>query len=383
MLKRLNIAFSITYIPPTYIGGGQTYIYNLTRELYNLGVKLDVFTSGVPVESNDWDWRHAKVHWCKSILKVSNTPIMPTLPLKMMKDNYSDLIHTDVPQGFSCDVSAFISDMKKKPLILTYHCDLLPSTISGAYSFVLMHYTLKRADKIIATTKKYAETSPILKNFMNKVEIVPMGVDLKKYSIKGREKIGKEIREKHEIQNDKVLLFVGGLNEPHRYKRLDLLLKVFKEISKKYPDVKLIIIGEGKLRSEYESMCNKLGIEDKVIFTGYVSNEKLPMYYCAADLFVLPSLTREEAFGIVLLEAAACGCVPVCFDIPGPGEVCKSIGGLVALAENPAIGLEKTVSEALLLDLGEKRRICADRVKKYGWDEVAKKTLKIYGVVVS
>lgn len=382
-MKNLNIAFSVTYIPPTYIGGGQTYIYYLTRELYNLGVKMNIFTSGVSVESSEWNWEHAKVHGCKSILKVSNTPIMPTLPLKMMKDNSCDLIHTDVPQGFSCDISAFVSDVKKKPLIITYHCDLLPSTISRAYFFILMHYTLKRADKIVATTRTYAETSPLLKNFMSKIKIVPMGVDLKKYSIRDREKAGKEIREKYEIQDERVLLFVGGLNEPHKYKRVDLLLKTFKGISKKHPDVKLIIIGEGGLRSEYESMCNELGIKDKIIFTGYVNNEELPKYYCASDLFVLPSLTREEAFGIVLLEAAACGCVPVCFDIPGPGEVCKDIGGLVASTEDPMIGLKKAISEALSLDLDEKGRICADKVKKYGWNEVAKKTLKIYGEVVS
>jgi len=364
MVKSLNVAFSVTYIPPTYIGGGQTYIYYLTRELYNLGVKIDVFASEVSVESSEWDWEHAKIHECKSILRVSNTPIMPTLPLKMVKDNSCDLIHTDVPQGFSCDVSAFISDVKKKPLIITYHCDLLPSTISRAYSFILMNYTLKRADKIVATTRTYAETSPLLKKFMNKVEIVPMGVDLKKFCIKDREKTGKEIREKYEIQDERVLLFVGGLNEPHRYKRVDLLLKTFKEISKKDPDVKLIIVGEGELRSEYESMCNELDIKDKVLFTGYVS------------------LTREEAFGIVLLEAAACGCVPVCFDIPGPGEVCKNLGGLVVFAENPMIGLKKTISEALSLDLDEIGRICADNVKKYGWNEVAKETLDIYGNVL-
>ena len=162
MVKSLNVAFSVTYIPPTYIGGGQTYIYYLTRELYNLGVKIDVFASEVSVESSEWDWEHAKIHECKSILRVSNTPIMPTLPLKMGKDNSCDLIHTDVPQGFSCDISAFISDVKKKPLIITYHCDLLPSTISRAYSFILRNYTLKRADKIVATTRTYAETSPAL-----------------------------------------------------------------------------------------------------------------------------------------------------------------------------------------------------------------------------
>lgn len=382
MVKSLNVAFSVTYIPPTYIGGGQTYIYYLTRELYNLGVKIDVFASEVSVESSEWDWEHAKIHECKSILRVSNTPIMPTLPLKMGKDNSCDLIHTDVPQGFSCDISAFISDVKKKPLIITYHCDLLPSTISRAYSFILRNYTLKRADKIVATTRTYAETSPLLKKFMNKVEIVPMGVDLKIYSISDREKTGKEIREKYEIQDERVLLFVGGLNEPHRYKRVDLLLKTFKEISKKYPDVKLIIVGEGELRSGYESMCNELDVKDNVLFTGYVSNEELPKYYCASNLFVLPSLTREEAFGIVLLEAAACGCVPVCFDIPGPGEVCKNLGGLVVFAENPMIGLKKTISEALSLDLDEIGRICADNVKKYGWNEVAKETLDIYGNVL-
>lgn len=380
----MNVVFSVTYIPPTYIGGGQTYIYYLTKELYKLGVNIKVFTSKPSVtSSSEWDWSHARICGCKPILRVSNTPIMPTLFPKMVEDDAYDIVHTDVPQAYSCDVSALVSQLKRKPLIITYHCDLLPSLISKIYSIILSKYTLERADKIIATTRSYSKTSPLLSRFMKKVEVIPMGIDLERFSVRNRQKFSKDIRDRHDIGEDEyILLFVGGLNNPHKYKRVDILINAFSGILERRSDVRLIIVGEGELRRSYEDLCSRLGIKNKVIFTGYVSNEELPKYYCVSDLFVLPSLTREEAFGIVLLEAAACGSIPICFDIPGPSEVCKEVGGFVAPIGDPVNELKKLILEVLIYDLDESKNTCAERVKKYTWRNIASKTLEIYEKVM-
>ena len=73
----------------------------------------------------------------------------------------------------------------------------------------------------------------------------------------------------------------------NKYKRIDILINAFGEILKRRSDVRLIIVGEGELRRSYEDLCSKLGIKNKVIFTGYVSNEELPKYYSASDLSLI------------------------------------------------------------------------------------------------
>ena len=379
-MAALNLAISVSYVPPTYHGGGETYIYYLTKELAKLGVNIDLFAAEIPEKVETWNWDHVKLYGCKPRLMVRNNPIMPSLPLRMIKNGEYDLIHTGIPLGFACDAAAFVSTIKRKPLIITYHCDVSPSSATlRAYGSFLKLYTLRRADKIMPTTKSYADTSPFLKNFKDKIEVVPLGVDLARYAfnIKYRD----EIREKHEIRRDeKLILFVGGLNRYRSYKRIDILLTTMKSVFKHRKDVTLIIIGEGDLRPGLEKLCRELNLR-KIIFTGYVSEKDLLKYYCAADLFILASLHRDEAFGIVFLEAAACGVVPISFNIPGPGEVCQDLGGFVAPitpTEEPDTRLAKTILEALASDLASKSKACLKNVKRYAWSNIAERTLRVY-----
>ncbi len=376
----INLAIVVPYIPPTYIGGGETYIYYLSKELANLGVNISLFTAKLPPQRGEWNWQHVDLYECKSIFNVGNTPIMPSLPLRMLKNNNWEIIHTAVPSGFACDISALISSIRKVPLVVLYHCDLVDSTaVSKAYSSVLRRYTLKHADRVIATTSSYAKTSSLLRQLTDKVRVIPMGTNLTGYSSNAQEK--QEIKGRYGINhNEKVVLFVGGLGHFHKFKRVDLLIKAMAKVLDERKDVTLIIIGKGNLKHSLQALCQELGL-DKVKFVGYVSNEDLPKYYSAADLFVLPSLTREEAFGIVLAEAASCGAVPICFDIPGPGEVCRDLGGLVV----PVSGgrdvqdnLAQAILHALTTDLHAQSKACQANAKKYAWSKVAQKVLETY-----
>ncbi len=378
-MKPLKIAMAVPYVPPTYIGG-ETYIYYLTKEQAKLGMTINLFTTRLPVKTGDWDWSHVNLYESNELFRVGHTPVMPSLLPQMLKNDDYDLIHTTVPSGFACDVSAFVSDLKRKPLVILYHCDVIPSTIiRKAYSSFLRFYTLRSADRILSTTRSYAETSAMLKHFSDKVTIVPMGADPSRFY--KNEQYRKEIKKRHKIKTtDKVILFIGGLNEHHKFKRVDLLIKAVAQVSKQSGGVILIVVGEGDLKPGLQQLCQELDFNN-VVFTGYASNEDLPKYCNAADLFVLPSLTREEAFGIVLAEAASCGVVPICFDIPGPGEVCRNLGGfIVPLSEtgNAEDELARVITEALASDLSERSKTSRENAKKYAWSEVARQTLEIY-----
>lgn len=370
----LRVAFVTPYVPPGYIGGGETYAYFLTKELARLGVEVDLYTSPFQA-SSDWEWEHALIHECPVVFRLSNTPVMPSLLPRMLSYTY-DVIHTTFPSAYACDVSALASLIRRKPLVITYHCDLRPSMLSAVYVPVL-RYTLRQAAKIIATTASYALTSKTLHNFSSKIVIIPMGAEIERFSFSAEARA--TIRGKHAIgKGEKVVLFVGGLNSFHAFKRVDLLLESLGLIEQERNDITTIVVGEGDLRLSLQQLARTLGLR-KTIFTGYVPNRELPGYYSAADVFVLPSLTREEAFGIVLVEAAASGATPVCFDIPGPGELCRSLGGITVplLDRNGAESLRQGILRALSIN-GDRRPQHALAAMRYSWRTIAEETLGLY-----
>ena len=99
----------------------------------------------------------------------------------------------------------------------------------------------------------------------------------------------------------RMLLSVSRLHETEFYKRIDLILESMPGVLKQVPDVFLVVVGEGRDRARLQRLAAQLRIDDRVRFTGRVSEEDLPLYYQACDVFVLPSL--KEGFGIVFLEA--------------------------------------------------------------------------------
>ena len=143
-MDALKLAIVAPYVPPTYIGGGETYIYYLSRELAESGLNISLFTSTMPLDWGEWDWSHLEVHQCASILKAGNTPVMPGLLSRILNNGPFDLIHTAIPSGFACDVSVLAARIRHIPVVITYHCDLTqPRLLSRAYSSVLKHFTFK------------------------------------------------------------------------------------------------------------------------------------------------------------------------------------------------------------------------------------------------
>jgi len=136
----------------------------------------------------------------------------------------------------------------------------------------------------------------------------------------------------------------------------------------------VVFAGRGRMQEELMKMAERLCVEENIRFTGYVENELKPLYFKSADIFCLPSITMAEAFGIVNLEAMACG-VPI---------VSTRLGGIPDVVEDEKNGLlaepndEKSLAEALiyLLENGDAAKKMGNygkrKVRNYSWEKLLK-----------
>lgn len=195
-------------------------------------------------------------------------------------------------------------------------------------------------------------------------EVVPHGVDLNRFNPKIS---GKRIRELLNIGDATVLLYVGRL-EAH--KGLHWLVKTIKLIKneRKGINIKIIIVGSGRERKSLEMLAKRLNISDTVIFAGRVSEEELPSYYAASDIFVIPSL--YEGFGLPILEAQACGSPVIGSDCTAIAETI-GLGGVV-VKPNDEIALKNEILR--LLDdkqtYNELVKKSLENAERYSWQIV-------------
>lgn len=371
----------VSHFFPPHIGGGETYGYNLCKELVKAGHEVEVITSNIP-KSRDYEVMDGiKVLRLPAKL-LFFTPIMPSLLSELFNNKRNpDIIHSCIPPPYTADVAAFFSKVRKIPYILTYYTDMVAPTPSGnvlknLYYLTIGKETLGTTKKIITTTKIIKNTSNWLKPVKNKIEVIPNGVDL---TIFAPNISGQEIRQKYQIaDNDPILLFVGRLTF---YKGVECVLQALPIIKKKINNVRLIIVGKGYLENQLKALCASLGIEKSVIFAGRVSDNVLPKYYAAADVFVLPSTSIAEGFGIVLLEAMASGKPIVASNVGGIPEVI--IDGFNGILVPPNVTKDLAESIIHLLAntdisraMGHEGRRMAE--KCYGWKNIADHTLSLY-----
>ena len=211
--------------------------------------------------------------------------------------------HFAFPEGF---VGLLAKKETGKPLIVTVHgVDVLvePSTGYGVrldkrYD-VIVRRVLEEADVVIAASKAtFNEVCNIVKN-VQKVQLIPNGVD----TIRFNPNLNFSVLKQKLGLNKQFVVFSLRSHEP-KY-GLEYLIRSAPTVLKKKSDVVFIIGGDGSLRQYHEELAIKLGVREKFIFTGMISSDELPYYYALSDVTVVPSL--QEAFGLVVSEAMACG----------------------------------------------------------------------------
>lgn len=293
-------------------GGLQNYAYNISKKMVERGHKVTVLCSTKSKKNSIEYIDGIKVIRQKPDFILSNTPIRFDLFFKMsalIKRNKFDLINAATPVPFYSDVASLASKIYKIPFILTYHNDVIKPTFpmnlfSNTYNHTFGAISLKLSFPIITSSPYCYNESQFLSPFKHKLVLIPPAVNLENYHV------GKSFKpyETHKIPcSSNIILFVGQLSKTHTHKGVNYLIKAFDEVLKIKKDVYLMVVGKGDLIPEYQNLCEKLQISDKVIFSGFVEEKELIEYYKGADIIVLPSTRVAEGFGMVLIEGGACG----------------------------------------------------------------------------
>ena len=147
-----------------------------------------------------------------------------------------------------------------------------------------------------------------------KVKIVPCVVDGNIFTPGPKPE---KLLEKYSLANSKVLMTVARLWSGDIYKGVDVTIRALPKILAVFPEVKYLVIGRGDDRPRLAKLAKDLGVDQQVIFAGFVPTEELPTYYRVADAYVMPS---QEGFGIVYLEAMACGIPVLAGDADGSAD---------------------------------------------------------------
>lgn len=379
----MKIAQIVCAFPP-YKGGMGNVANEFSCRLAKRGHQVTVFTplySKNPVNHEKQNEK-IKIFRLKPLVAYGNAAILSNIKnhLKVF-----DVIHLHYPFfGTAGLVAKFKKNNPTKKLIITYHMDATGSGLIGLffkiYAKLIMPKILKAADIITVSSFDYLENSDaknIFKKYPNKFIELPFGVNLDHFKPAKKDQ---DLMNKFGIQaDDKVLLFVGGLDSAHYFKGLDLLLNAVNVIK----ECKLVIIGEGNLKSYYQNLVAEKGLREIVKFASSVSYQDLPKYYNLADLFILASINKAEAFGLVLLEAMACGKAVIASDLPGvrtlPVDKERSVfkvGNEDDLIKRIKFLLQE---DRLRLSIGEKGR---EKVEKmYDWNVVVSKLEDMFKIL--
>lgn len=308
----MKIAQVVSTYPP-YRGGMGNVAKEYTERLRARGHNVHVYTPRYKKRVTE-DPRY--VHRIPSPLHYGNAGVVPSLYKRLAG---FDIIHLHYPFFGGAEPTVVRKAIRDdQALIMTYHMDAVAGGLKGAvfqaHRRVLFPYIVSRADRILVSSKDYAQSSALadIEGALDKVEIHPFGIDLERFAPEGE----KTIREKHGIKEETpLLLFVGGLDPAHHFKGMSILLGALETV--KGSDWQAIIIGDGSMKAKFQKEASERGLKGRLHFVGNRSGEELPEYFRAADIHLFPSTERAEAFGLVALEAAASGTPSIASNLPG------------------------------------------------------------------
>jgi glycosyltransferase involved in cell wall biosynthesis len=303
------------------------------------------------------------------IANIASMPICPGLSAAIRRTP-ADLVHIHMPNPGAA--LAFLRSGHVGRVIITHHADTLGRQFLRQFSDPFVIRLMHRASRIIVTSNRYLNSSLELIPFHDKCRVIPLGIDIQRpvcadpAAVRGlRQQFG-----------DRLLLAVGRLVP---YKGFDILIRSMKHI-----EGRLILIGAGPQSSALASLAASERVQGKVSMLGRV--EDLGPYFAAASVFVLPSINRAEAFGMVQLEAMAAGLPVVNTDIDsGAPEV--SLDGITGLTVPPSdpVSLARAVTSLLgdrdlQLKMGDAGR---KRVREeFSVEQMSARTMHIYDEIL-
>lgn len=362
-----------------YVGGVENTVLEVGRRLVGRGHEVRVVCADEPaggpprVDGIDvvrLPWRG----------KIGNTNVCPGLRAALRSEPRPDVLHSHLPTALFADAAAGLAAATGVPLVLTYHNDLvgdgLKGVLAGVYNRLFLPRLLARSRRIVVTNPIYPSQSPHLTEGDPKLVCIPWGVDADAF---------RPLSDAPAESSELVVGFLSLLDAHHGYKGLDVLLRAAAQLRREGVPVRLKIGGAGEARDNYRRRAAELGVADAADFLGFIPAADLSSFYASCHAFALPSTDgRREGFGLVLLEAMACGrpvvttpVVGVAGDLEGSGA-----GLLVPPGDADALAaalrkLHETRSE--LPERGRNARRLIER--RYTWERVADDYEALFGAL--
>jgi glycosyltransferase involved in cell wall biosynthesis len=315
--ERLKVLHVGKFYPP-HMGGIETHLQALCSELAkSLDVRVLVSNDGgIPIEEQ---LESVPVVRVPTRLTLASTPISPGM-VRHIRRSGADIVHLHLPNPMA--VLAYLASGHRGRLVVTYHSDTVRQKVLGALFEPLLHMALRQSSAIIATSPDYYATSTVLARHLDRCHVIPYGIGLEQFEQCDRAAVTKLRRQ----YGDRLVISVGRLVY---YKGFEFLIRAMSQVNGK-----LLVVGDGPLRGKLEQLAQEIGVADRVIFAGEIQNQDVVPYYHAADVFVLASVARSEAFGIVQIEAMAAG-LPVVNTKLDSGVPFVSLDGQTGLTVPP------------------------------------------------
>lgn len=288
-------------------GGIETHVKSLCKGLADNGVEVVNLVSSINSQSTDFEVDSYRVVEVPSYGIYFSTSICPTMAIvarKLHKEQPFDLIHLHFPDPMSHLASMALPAAILR--VISWHSDIVKQKRLLKLYRPLQYRAITTAAAIIASTSAHFSSSQQLaiSEVEDKKHIIPYGMNYDRFSLTSKISArSQQIREN--LANGRFVVFALGRHV--EYKGFSVLLDAVKST-----DVHLILGGEGPLTEMLKAQAHELGINKRVTFTGRLSDTDMVSFYHACDLFCLPSITPNEAFGLVQLEAMACGKPVIC-----------------------------------------------------------------------
>ncbi|MCX2784426.1 glycosyltransferase [Microbulbifer thermotolerans] len=281
----------------------------------------------------------AKKRWCS----FASCCIGPGL-LSELYRLHTPLLHFHYPWPFG-DLAYFLAG-RSRPLVITYHSDIVRQRLLGALYRPLMHRLLSQADRIVATSQNYVDSSPVLAAYKDKVKIIPIGISEQEYP----QPTDDQVAEVAQRYGRDFMLFVGVLRY---YKGLEYLIRA--SVGQPY---RVVIAGRGPELRRLMTLVKDLRAQN-VAFAGFVSDVEKGALMRLCRAVVFPSHLRSEAFGVTLLEGLMYGKPLISCEI-GTGTSFVNVDGETGHVVPPA-------NPAALREAMNDLWLNPDKAERMGW----------------
>ncbi len=370
-------------------GGIERHMQLLCEGLTTLGVDVTYLVAGdslvtkesqISTPHGSYDLVEAAT--LGTYFSTAASPMQVIKALLMHRKNPFDVVHLHFPNPLAHLASYFLPKSLKR--VITWHSDIVrQKRLLAMYLPFLRRVTL-RADALIAATPAHYTSSTQIPSSVpsTKRHVIPYGRDFSDLELTPSTAVLYESLKAKAKGVCKSGHIIFALGRHVYYKGFDVLIEAMQQL-----DAQLIVGGDGPLRAELQQQAEHLGVTHKVTFTGSIPEAELAAYFNACDVFCLPSVAQSEAFGLVQLEAMACGKPVVCTQLNNGVNVVNQAGvtGLAVPIRDAAAlseALNKLLNDdALRSKFGQQAK--AHAISSYSLSAMSSNHVALYHMLLS